>query len=204
LTIYHDIGILLPPMGAALSIAWAICVVYAVLKHQLFVIEPYAEAFIKTPQKYLLEEGLSYFIKEERSDKGYDIFYDQVTHGRSGLCVTKLAPWAVRERYNLVKTPILWLTFREIDNAISPKDTDVLTSVVSDFVRGTEKSLLFLDCFDQIKFATGFEQSLSMLKDFKQLCHANNSSMLMSISPTMFNQQQVADIEQELEEIKTE
>ena len=129
---------------------------------------------------------------------------DKAVLAYSGGLDTSVAIKWLREKYNLVKTPILWLTFQNRDQAISPKDTDGLINVVSAFVRGTEKSLLFLDCFDQIKFANGFAKALSVLKDFRQLCHENNSIMLIAISPKMFNQQQVADIETELEELTIE
>ena len=190
-----------PELGTTFSVVWAVSVFYAVLKHKLFILKPSTEELMGTPEKYALKMGLSYHVNEERPDRGYEIFYDQITHGKSGLCITKLAPGKVRERYKLIKTPVLWLTFKNVKDAISPKDIDGLTSVVSDFVRGAEKSLLFLDCFDQIKFANGFEKSLSMLKDFRKLCNESSSNLLLSINPAMFEKSQVSTIEKELEEV---
>ncbi len=190
-----------PELGTTISVVWAVSIFYSLLKHKLFILKPSTEELMGTPEKYALKRGLSYYVNEERPDRGYEIFYDQITHGKSGLCITKLPLEKIRERYKLIKTPVLWLTFKNVENAISPKDIDGLTSVVSDFARETEKSLLFLDCFDQIKFANGFEKSLSMLKDFRKLCNESSSNLLLSINPAMFEKSQVSTIEKELEEV---
>ncbi len=197
-------GISAPELGTTLSIIWAISVFYAVIEHKLFIIEPSIEEPILVPEKYSLERGTGYLVKEEKPDKGYEIFYDQITHGGFGLCITKFLPEKVRERYNLIKTPIVWSTFRNIENSISPKDVDGLSALVSDFVRKADKALVFLDCLDQIKFASGFEKSLSMLRDFKKLCNEHSSNVLISIAPELFEKHQLDDIEEELERVETE
>ncbi|PIV70317.1 MAG: hypothetical protein COS08_00880 [Euryarchaeota archaeon CG01_land_8_20_14_3_00_38_12] len=164
-------------------------------------IEPVAENEVETPQKYPLERGLSYIVKEEKLDKSYEIFYDQVIHGYSGLSITKLPPEKVRERYKIAKSPILWLTFKEVENAISPKDIEGLKSAISDFIGKTEKPVILLDCFDQLRLVNGFEKSMSMLMEIKDLCAKNNANLLVTISPGIFEEKQLASIEKELKEV---
>jgi hypothetical protein len=180
----------------------SICFAYAILKYKLFIIEPSAENQIETPQKYPFEKGISYFIKEEKLDKSYEIFYDQITHGSPGLAITKLPPERVRERYKIAKSPILWLTFKEVENAISPKDIEGLKSAISDFVGKVEKPVILLDCFDQLMLVNGFEKAMSMLWEVKDICMKNNASLLLSVDPEMFEKEQVVAIEKELEEVK--
>ena len=187
-----------PELGTTISMVWGASVFYAVIKHRLFIVKPSIEEHIETPERYSLESGMGYFVNEERPDIGYKVFLDRITHGDFGLCISKLAPDKIRTRYNLVKTPILWLTFNNVEKSISPKNVDGLTSVISDFVRRTQKSLVFLDCFDQIKFAIGFDKALSALRDFMRLCVENNSTILMSIPPNMFEVEQLAAITDEL------
>jgi len=187
-------------MGATFSIVWVVSVFYAVLKHKLLIVKPSVEEPMGTPEKYSLEIGTGYLVKEERPDRGYEIFHDQITHGNFGLCISKLPPDKIRKRYNLVRTPILWMTFKNIENAISLKDMDGLVSVISDFVRKTHDSLVFLDCFDQIRFAVGFDKALSALKDFMKLCKENDSAILISIPPNIFEVQQLAAVEGELQQ----
>lgn len=198
--ILYDIQIY--PVGCICVMIADIFIAYAILKYKLFIIEPSAEELTTAPQKYPLEKGLSYIVKEEKPDKSYEIFYDQITHGYSGLAITKLPPEKVRERYKIAKSPILWLTFKEADNAISPKDLEGLKSAVSDFVVKAEKSVILLDCFDQLMLANGFEKSRDMLREIKDICRKNNANLLISINPEMFRKEQLTVIEKELEEVK--
>ncbi len=191
-------GISVPELGTTISMVWGASVFYSVIKHRLFIVKPSIEEHMETPERYSLEGGMGYFVNEERPDIGYQVFFDRITHGDFGLCISKLAPDKIRKRYNLVRTPILWLTFKNVEKSISPKNVDGLASVISDFVRRTQKSLVFLDCFDQIKFAIGFDRALSVLKDFMRLCSENNSTILMSIPPNMFEVEQLAAIADEL------
>ncbi|MFC1717111.1 DUF835 domain-containing protein [Candidatus Poribacteria bacterium] len=191
-------GMSAPELATTLSMVWGASVFYAVIKHRLFIVKPSIEEHMETPERYILESGMGYFVNEERPGTGYEVFLDRITHGDPGLCISKLAPDKIRERYNLVKTPILWLTFKNVEKSISPKNVDGLTSVISDFIRKTQKSLVFLDCFDQIKFAIGFDRALSALRDFVRLCSENNSTILMSIPPNMFEVEQLAAIAGEL------
>jgi hypothetical protein len=181
---------------------WSISIFYAVLRYRLFEIEPSVEEIVNMPKQYILEKGHSYLIKEKWLDKGYLIFYDQITHGSFGLCITKLVPETIREKYKIIKTPILWSTFRNAENSISPRDLNGLTSIVSDFVDKTENPVLFLDCLDQIKFVNGFEKSMLILRELKAFCIMNGLTMLISLNPKMFEGQQLAVIENELEEVR--
>lgn len=190
------------PLGAISTVVADVFMAYAILKYKLFIIEPKAENEIRTPQKYILEKSLSYLIKEEKPDKGYEVFYDQITHGYSGLAITKLPPEKIRERYKIAKTPILWLTFKEVENAISPKDLEGLKSVVSDFVWKAEKTVILLDCFDQIMLANGFEKSISMIREIKDICGKNNANLLLSVNTGVFEKEQIVAIERELEGVK--
>ena len=120
-----------------------------------------------------MKKDIVILSKKNWLDKGYQIFYDQITHGSFGLCITKLVPETIREKYKIIKTPILWATFRNTGNSISPRDLNGLNSIVSDFIDKTENPILFLDCFDQIKFVNGFDKSMSVLKELKAFCVMN-------------------------------
>jgi hypothetical protein len=200
--IYPNTQTSMPELGTVFSMIWSISIFYAVLRYRLFEIEPSVEETVNMPKQYILEKGHSYLIKEKWLDKGYLIFYDQITHGSFGLCITKLVPETIREKYKIIKTPILWSTFRNAENSISPRDLNGLTSIVSDFVDKAENTVLFLDCFDQIKFVNGFEKSMLILKELKAFCIMNGLTMLISLNPKMFEGQQLAIIENELEEVR--
>ncbi|HDQ46147.1 MAG TPA: DUF835 domain-containing protein [bacterium] len=192
--ILPDPGKSTPEIGTTLSIIWTVSVFYAVLKHKLFIVVPSAEKPSDVPLKYSLLPGRCYYIREVRPDRGYDVFFDQITHRRSGLCITKLAPDKIRKRYRLAKTPVFHLTFDGKPDTISPKDLDGLTAIVSQFVRQTQAPILFVDCIDQIKLVNGLKKTRDLLSDLTTLCSETDAIVLLSISPGLFDREEWADL----------
>ena len=194
--------IYVPPMTSWAVTIMAALVAYSIIRYKLFIVEPSAEELVETEQKYLLKPGQGYLVKEEKLDKSYEIFYDQVTHGSSGLSITKLPPEMVRERYRITKTPIVWLTFKDVENAVSPRDAERIKYAISDFVGKTKKSVILLDCLDQIMLANGFEKAEGLLREIKDLCMKNNANLLVSVNPEIFKGREMEVIEKEMEEVK--
>ena len=81
---------------------------------------------------------------------------------------------------------------------------DRLNKTVSEFVERTRPGIVLLDCLDQIKFANGFQKSLAILKDLRNLCSKNDSIVLISVNPEMFEKQELQAIQKGLKEVKTE
>jgi len=157
----------------------------------------------KIPQ--ILKElipGSVYLFKEEKPAQAYKKLKEALNYGFVSLCISKLHPQKVRERYDVGRASIFWLTFEKADRTINPKDSAKLNRTVSEFLGRPGGSIVLIDCFDQIKFANGFQKSLTMLKGFRDLCKEHNSIILISINPEMFEKQELAAIEKELEEEK--
>ncbi len=76
-----------------------------------------------------------------------------------------------------------------------------MVSVISDFARKAENPFIFLDCFDQIKFANGFEKSLYVLKDFISICNDSHAIILISLPAEMFERQQLEILDKNTKEV---
>ncbi|MBD3184045.1 DUF835 domain-containing protein [Candidatus Poribacteria bacterium] len=199
--LFPHLEISAPELGSTISLIWAVSVSIAVLKYKLFIIEPSSEGSMDNPLKYKLEPGLTYLTLEEKPVKGYDIFYDQITHNFVGLCLTKLKPERVKKNYKLIKTPVVWVTFRDKDfeKSISPKEVERLTLLVSEYIRENNNSVVMFDCIDQIKFAIGFNKTISMLRDLKKLCKETQAKIVFSVPQAMFDENHLSEIQKELE-----
>jgi hypothetical protein len=184
----------LPELGSSLSIILTICTLYAVLKYKLFIIELEPEEGKEIDQKYILERGLSYTIKEERLDRSYEIFTDQLLHGGYGLCFSKFHPKKVRETYGLTRTPIFWVTFKENEKTISPKDLDAIESVIFDFLGRAESPVVLIDCFNEIRLTNGIERTLHWFQRIVETCRERDCILLISINPEILNEKELADI----------
>ncbi len=195
------IGIPSPELGTTFSIFWSMTLSLPALKNEPLSVNPLKSEGLTGLQKYILEKGKIYFVKENKPAKAYEIFHDHITHGYLGLCISKYDPEKVKQKYNIFNTSIIWLTFKNSENAISPKDTNSLISLISNYINENENPVFILDCFDQIKFANGFKKSYHLLLELKNIINISKSIMIIPISPKMFTNNQVSAIQNEMENI---
>ena len=151
-----------------------------------------------------LQSGKIYFFEEEKPAEAYQLVKEAEKYGFTSLCISKLNPNKVKEKYDVEKDSILWLTFEKGERTISPKDTDKLNKTVLNFAQGIRPGIVLLDCLDQVKFANGFQKSLAVLKNLSDLCGKNDSLLLISVNPEMFEKQELQAIEKGLKGVKTE
>ncbi len=189
-----------PEIGSSTSIILTLCTVYAILRHKLFIIEPKLEEVQETKQRYFLERGLSYIIKEEKSDKSYDIFTDQLLHGGFGLCLTKFHPKKVRDKYGLARSPIVWVTFEENENTVSPKDVDAMESVIFDFLSQADRPVILIDCLNEIRLTNGIARTVNWLQRIKNICKEKDCILLISVNPEILEEKELAMIERRADE----
>jgi len=179
------------------------------LEYNLFrfkpMIEPTVEEKKTDKKRYKLQLGKGYISKKDQGEQGYKIFTDQTTHGISGLCVTKYPPQRIRDKYGLRTTPILWFTFKQSDKEtiVNPKKLDVeLVPQIEDFVKKGKRTIVYMDCLDQITLVKGFESTLTLISDIKNICQEKHSILLLSINPKMFEERQLSILEKEFLEVK--
>jgi hypothetical protein len=168
------------------------------IKHEMLTV--FSEDAQLPPVFTELRPGHAYLFKEDTPKKAYEMLKEAETYDIESLCITKLSPLTVRARYGLQKASILWVTFEDTESTITPQDAAGLTKNVSEYLMKPNGTIILLDCFDQLKFANGFERSLEMLKILKALSLENNFIIFVSIPPTMFEKKELFTIEKELTE----
>lgn len=178
-------------------------IVYTMMKYKLFIMPPISrffvpapEARLKTKQRYELEEGNSYLIKQK--GEGPKIFEDLTMHGISGLWLTFSHPRKIREEYGLARTPILYFTSERMEGeaSVRPNELNKARGEVSLYLsKALLRSVVFVDCFKELIFANGFEKAMKFLKEITGLCSQNNSNLIVQIDPTEFSKGQMVAIE---------
>jgi uncharacterized protein DUF835/histidine kinase-like protein len=184
----------LPEIGSSVSLILTVCTLYAILKHKLFIVELKPEETQSNKQKYILDRGFSYSIPEERLDKSYEIFTDQLLHGNYGLCLSKFSPEKVRDTYGLERTPIIWVAFRENENTVSPKDLDAMESIIFDFLNRAKRPVILIDCFSEIRLSNGIDRTISWLQRIEATCKQKNCTLLISVNPDIVDKKELAEI----------
>ncbi|MDY6903179.1 MAG: DUF835 domain-containing protein [Thermodesulfobacteriota bacterium] len=171
-----------PELATLFTAPAMIAVFYAILKYQLFIISPSMETPHPTPPKYFLERGCSLML-DEGEDKAYSIFFDQVTHGAQGLCITKFPPEKVRKKYNIAKSPLIWLTFKDGVNTVSPREFNRLETAVTEFLLKAQDACILVDCFREMELVNGFEKAAGMIRKIDERCQAAGARLIISLIP---------------------
>jgi len=151
-----------------------------------------------------MQPGKVYLFKEKQPKEAYSKLKEALNWGFECLCVTKLHPQKVRERYGVEKASVIWLTFKASNTVktINPRHLDEFSKTISKFVKTTSRSAILIDCFWEIVMVNGFERAESFLKGVKEVCKENNSNLLISLNREVFEEKQMAVMEKEMDEVK--
>lgn len=144
-------------------------------------VEPVAEKKLKTEINHWLEPMEGYIILEKKPEKSYKIFVDLISHGIPGFVVSREYPEKLKSQHNLVRTPVLWLSRIEVQNAMSPEDLPKLQYIVEDFTRKSEKSVILLDGLEYLITQVSFEDILKHLEELKDMIAVHNSRLIIPL-----------------------
>ncbi len=158
------------------------------------------EAESHSTPKYDLQPGACYISRERKSEKAFEIFTDLVTHGLQGLCVTRIRPETVRERYGLRKTPVVWLTQNADPNekCISPTDMPRLHFVISDFLDKAEDSVILLEGMEYIITHNSFPSALKLIQLLIDRVMMHRSRLLLPVDPQAVGEKELALLERDM------
>jgi len=159
-----------------------------------------APVVVKAPTKPLAG-GTSYLLKDDTPDLCYSVFLQLVTGGHQGLCITRDYPDRVRKRYNLVKTPILWLSNSDSAFSIEPVQLGKLYHKIEDFLKRGEKPVVMLSGLEYIITQNNYTSALKFLQLIKDQVSIHDGILLVPLSPSTLPERDLKMIERELEAI---
>ena len=145
------------------------------------------------------------YIFEKRTDRGLLLFKEAADSGIPGLYVTKLSPLEVQKQLKLKPCiSVVWIKFDErTSEAIAPDELTRLLKIISDFVSESQRSVVLLDPFYELKLVNGFEKAFDFLRELKEVMVSSKSSLIITIDSAAFTPEQFAAIERELKGAKT-
>jgi|GEM_PF-1617859 len=170
------------PIASTTTIIMDAFIAYAIIRYKLLIITPTVEDEASGKPKYMVKSK-TYLIPAKDSSKAWDMYVDQILHGRQGLCATLKNPDEVRGKYNIEKTPIIWLTTKETRHrAIPPKDLEQLIIHLLDFFRISRKnSIVLLDGIDELIELNGLEKVFAMIKELNLETSKTETSLIIPI-----------------------
>ena len=154
------------------------------------------------PIKYEIPQGRAFIIYEKKFDKSFEIFTDLVTHSISGLAVTRTPSESLKQKYNLEKTPFIWLSKTGGQNTISPIYLNSLMNLISDFITKGKDTVVILEGLEYLVSQNNFDLVLKFIQALRDFLIIENSRLIIPLNKDTFNQKEIAQLEKELEILK--
>jgi hypothetical protein len=154
--------------------------------------------------KYVMEQGVTYLIKEPKPDDPLKIFASLVKHGARGFCITRVHPKRIRKRFELGDTPILWITTSEVadEKCVHPSDLAKLNMAINDMLRNTENLAILLEGVEYLVTYNGFDSILRFVQVINDRIMVTNSRFIMTLDPATLDSSGLHILERDLTPIE--
>lgn len=141
-----------------------------------------------------LEEGRSYIVKERRPDRSFLIFLEFLQKGADGLCVARIHPEELRERYGMEGAKLVWLTRSEKkatvlgalggeEEFVSPSNLAALASLLIRFIEEGGRVIIF-EGLEYLVTQNSFNPVLKFLQKINEKALVKGVTLLVSIDPS--------------------
>ncbi len=145
-----------------------------------------------------LQVGRSYLIKERTPQESYTLFLDQLSQGFTGLCLTRTNPKFVMQKYDLGKTPFIWLSTTKSKEFTSTIDLTEISLSIKNFILKAERGVILLDGFEFLVSKVGFHTMLEFLQVVNEFISNYNCIFLVSVDPETLAQRELSLLEREM------
>ncbi|MCJ7516705.1 MAG: DUF835 domain-containing protein [Methanomassiliicoccales archaeon] len=157
------------------------------------------EKAMKSAKKYELRRGFGYVVKEQKPNRSFEIFVDQVTHKMQGLCVTRQHPETIRKEWGLDKTPIIWLSNQLGKVYVNPTNIGILSDTIIRFVEKSGDSIVLVDGIEFLMVNNDFSKVLRMIHHITEAVMEYKSRLLISVDPRALDTREMALLERNME-----
>jgi len=161
-------------------------------------VEPIKESLEEREGRYKIERGCSYMFADD-TDMALEVFKDSVTSGMEGLCITRTFPDKVRERYDLRRTPIVWLTDEAVEGRPTVNSLQDLSIMISNYVEKAENPVLFIDGVEYLISRFGFNSVYQFLQSKRSQIEKTNSVLMITLFKDALDPKEVRLLEREFQ-----
>jgi CheY-like chemotaxis protein len=157
----------------------------------------------KGAKRYELRKGFGYIVKEVKPERSFEMFVDQVTHNIPGLCVTRQHPDIIRKKWELEKTPIIWLSNQLGKVYVNPTNIGILSDTIIRFIEKSGDSVVIVDGIEFLIVNNDFEKVLRMVHHIAEATMEFKSRLIVSVDPRTLDAREMALLERNMEVVDT-
>ncbi|MFQ5884343.1 MAG: DnaA ATPase domain-containing protein [Thermoplasmata archaeon] len=148
-----------------------------------------------------LKNGRTYLLEEDRPLNCFKVFRGSL-RTKNGVIITRTNPKRAREKYDVRKGRIIWLTDRESSTEeILPPVLERLIFVIEEFIKEEEEGTILLDGLEYLISNNSFEAVLRFLRQLIDEVSESKCVLLISSSPKTLKERELRILERETEVI---
>ncbi len=147
-----------------------------------------------------LAESSTYLVEEEHPAEVYRLLETALSQGSRGLCISRVYPQKLRERFAGADLSIVWLSNVGKEDSIRPKDLEKLSLAVEQFL-GREPGAILLDGIEYLVTNNNFLTVLRLVQALRDQVAMNRGILLLSVSPSALEAHQLTLLEREVDRI---
>jgi hypothetical protein len=119
---------------------------------------------------------------------GFETYRKMLADGAPGLCITRLHPRYVNEKYGIHAGSFLWLTGNPGEGAVSPKSPKKLLKAVKELATRETAPIVFLDGLEYLLLFNDLCKMISLLQEMGDVLAKVGGRVIVGIDPLTFEQ----------------
>ncbi|MCK5022318.1 MAG: PAS domain-containing protein, partial [Candidatus Pacebacteria bacterium] len=151
----------------------------------------------KRLMRYNVEEGNIYLVKEPSPSQSLEALRDLLDIGYDGTVFSRIPETVFRKSFE-GDFNFAWLAESGEKNALPP-DLEILRQRLEN---RPQKETILIDRLDYLVFKNGFEKTLSFIQNLRETSYLNDFTVIMSVDPGTFGEQELMMIEKECKELE--
>jgi hypothetical protein len=123
-----------------------------------------------------------------------EAFSKQVHSGRWGVCITRLHPQYIEQKFGLRGVKCFWLSSLRGPEVLSPQALDHIVRTVRTELAGRSSGLVYLDGLEYLLLYNSANKVVAMLREIEGALENEEAEMVISIDPLTFEPRDLAQL----------
>lgn len=146
-------------------------------------------------ERFPIEKGVIYLVKEKRPSIGFAMFRETVANGAQGMLVSREHPDRLKKMHEFEAAKILWLTRRVGMDHIDPTELSLLSLEITKFVEKAKKSVVLIEGLEYVITQNNFESVLRFVNHLHDFVLAHDCAVIVIIDPRVLSTRELALLE---------
>lgn len=142
--------------------------------------------------EYLLSQGWTYIVEESKPDYSFELFVNLIAHEVPGLCISRIHPNMLREKYKLKDANVYWLSKAPGGRTLNPADVGVIVHTIKKFLDENEEGAVLFHGIGNVITNTSFTVIIKVLDDLCETVMLKNARMIIPVDPDAFDKKEMA------------